>query len=191
MLIACGALAREITNIIDQHQLDFIKIECLPAEWHNHPSLIVPEIRKKIASAKSNENIDKVFVAYGDCGTGGALDKLLSEEGVERLAGNHCYDFYSGLNNFEKLSKKEIGSFYLTDYLVRFFDQLIIKGLGIKKHPELQDIYFKHYKKLIYLAQTKDQNLQKKARAAAKSLNLEYSYVYTGYGGLETFLKKI
>ncbi len=188
LLICCGALAREITNIIKINKMNFVEIECLPAKLHNQPHKIATEIKKKILKAHLRGLVDQIFVAYGDCGTGGQLDKLLDTEGIERIYGNHCYEFYSGTTNFNTLVTEEIGTFFLTDYLARFFEPLIISGLGLKEKPDLRDMYFRNYKILTCLAQTKNKNLEKKARTAEKKLGLKYSYVFTGYGNLESFL---
>ena len=188
LLICCGALAREVTNIIKINKMNFLEVECLPAKLHNQPHKIVPEIKKKISKARLRTEVDQIFVAYGDCGTGGQLDKLLDTEGIERVYGDHCYEFYSGTTEFNTLITEEIGTFFLTDYLTRFFEPLIIRDLGLKENPYLRNMYFKNYKKLTYLAQTKNKSLEQKARAATKYLGLKYSYVFTGYGNLESFL---
>ena len=188
LLISCGALASTLKSLLKQNQWDFIKLECLPAIWHNHPEKIVPGLKQKIALAKTSKKFNKILVAYGDCGTKGELDKLLDKSGAVRIKGNHCYEFFTGSEEFEKIFSSEIGSFYLSDYLVTFFDKLILDGLGIKKHPHLRDIYFKNYKKLVYLAQTNNIVLQRKAKLAADFLGLEYSYKFTGYKNIELFI---
>ncbi len=186
LLIACGALAKEIVDIIEINKWKTYDIECLPAKWHNTPQLIVPAIREKLRAAK--HHYQKVFVLYGDCGTGGMLDKLLTEEGVERIDGPHCYAFYTGNSDFLKHADADMTSFYLTDYLARQFDKLIWEGLGLDKHPELLPEYFRHYTKLVYLAQVKDAALAAKAEAAAVKLGLTYEYRFTGYGELASEL---
>ncbi len=188
LLIACGALAREIVDLIERNKWSAFDIQCLPAKWHNTPQLIVPGVREKLKTAK--QRYKKVYVLYGDCGTGGQLDKLLEEEGVERIDGPHCYAFYSGNQRFIKDAEKEFTSFYLTDYLARQFDKLIWEGLGLDTHPELLPDYFQHYEKLVYLAQVKDIELERKAESAARKLGLAYEYRFTGYGELETELVK-
>ena len=125
---------------------------------------------------------------YGDCGTGGQLDALLAEEGIERIAGPHCYAFFSGNAAFEQHADDDVTSFFLTDYLARHFDKLIWSGLGLDRHPELLPLYFGNYAKIVYLAQTRDEELAKKAMAAAERLGLDYEYRFTGYGELETGL---
>ena len=189
LIIACGALAREIKSLIKSNNWNMFDITCLPAIWHNSPEQIVPQIRHKIHTAKESGKYNNIIVAYGDCGTGGSLDKLLKIEGVKRIEGSHCYEFYAGVNCFEDLANQEIGTFYLTDYLVKFFDNLILNGLGINSNPELQEIYFKNYNRLVYLAQVKDPNLKIQAKKAAKTLGLSFTYKYTGYGALKPFLR--
>ncbi len=186
LLIACGALAREIVDLIERNRWQAFDLQCLPAKWHNTPDKIVPAVREKIRAAKSHYK--SIFVLYGDCGTGGMLDKLLAEEGVERIDGPHCYAFFSGNDAFAKTAENDFSSFYLTDYLARHFDKLIWAGLGMEKHPELLPMYFGNYTKIVYLAQTRDEDLAKKAMAAAKKLGLAYEYRFTGYGELETGL---
>ena len=188
LLIACGALAREIVDLIERNRWTAFDVACLPAKWHNTPQLITPAVRDRIREAK--DRYRKIFVAYGDCGSGGLLDRMLAEEGVERIDGPHCYAFYSGNDNFRRTAEDDVTSFYLTDYLARHFDKLIWEGLGLKDHPELLADYFGNYTKLIYLAQVRDEELAKRAMAAAKKLGLQYEYRYTGYGELETALKE-
>ncbi len=186
LIIACGALAREIMTLIRTNGWNAIEVQCLPAEWHNRPSLIADGVRRKIREARGT--FDHIFVAYGDCGTGGELDAVLAEEGVERIDGPHCYQFYAGAETFGALHDEEPGTFYLTDYLARHFETLIIKGLGIDRHPELEPLYFGNYRRLVWLAQTRDADLEKKARAAATRLGLAFETRYTGYGALEPML---
>jgi hypothetical protein len=187
LLIACGALAREIVELIERNRWTAFDVACLPAKWHNTPQLITPAVRERIREAK--DRYRKIFVVYGDCGSGGLLDRMLAEEGVERIDGPHCYSFYSGNDNFARAAEDEVTAFYLTDYLARHFDKLIWAGLGLKDHPELLSDYFGNYTKLVYLAQTRDEELAKRAIAAARKLGLQYEYRYTGYGELETALK--
>jgi Protein of unknown function (DUF1638) len=188
LLIACGALAREIVDLIEVNHWTAFDIQCLPAKWHNTPQFIVPAIREKIRANK--QAYHKIYVLYGDCGTGGLLDQLLAEEGVERIEGPHCYAFYSGNAAFAKTEEADMTAFFLTDYLARHFDKLMWQGLGLDRHPELLPDYFRHYRKLVYLAQTKDQALEVKAKSAALKLGLEYEYRFTGYGELGTRLEE-
>jgi hypothetical protein len=186
LLIACGALAKEIVQIIRANGLEHMRIQCLPAELHNRPENIPEAVRAKIRQARGS--YDRIFVAYADCGTGGRLDKVLEEEGVTRLPGAHCYQFYAGSQVFEALHDAEPGTFYLTDFLTRHFDRLVIEALGLDRHPELRNQYFGNYRKLVYLAQSKDAALEAKARQAAATLELEFEARLTGFGELETSL---
>lgn len=184
LLLACGALAREIVDVIDRNKWQAFDIQCLPAKWHNTPQHIVPALREKIHA--SRDAYDSIFVLYGDCGTGGLLDAMLVEEGVSRIEGPHCYAFFNGNADFSRREEEDFSAFYLTDYLARHFDKLIWQGLGLDRHPELLPSYFGNYTKIIYLAQVKDETLAGKAKAAAKKLGLAYEYRFTGYGELET-----
>jgi hypothetical protein len=186
LLIACGALAQEITALIRANGWNHLAITCVPAQFHNRPEKIPPAVRDKIHAARGK--YDKILVVYGDCGSGGQLDDMLSREGIERIAGPHCYQFYAGQADFEAMMDAEPGTFFLTDYLVRHFNLLIIQGLGLDRHPQLRDEYFGNYSKLIYLAQTQNDELVAQARAAADQLGLVYEYRYTGYGELERFM---
>ena len=187
LLLACGALGREIVDLIERNRWTAFDLQCLPAKWHNTPDKIVPALRDKIREAKPR--YQSIFVLYGDCGTGGDIDKLLAEEGIERLEGPHCYAFFSGQETFAKTADEDITAFFLTDYLARHFDKLIWEGLGMDRHPELLPLYFGNYTKIVFLAQTRNEDLAKKAMAAAKRLGLAYEYRYTGYGELERDLK--
>jgi hypothetical protein len=182
LLLACGALAREIVDLIVVNNWSVFDIQCLPAKWHNTPQFIVPALRQHIQAARGQ--YQSIYVLYGDCGTGGLLDAMLTEEGVERIAGPHCYAFFSGNPVFAAKAEHEFTAFYLTDYLARHFDKLMWQGLGLDRHPELLKDFFGNYTKLVYLAQTEDQALQAKAEAAARKLGLEYEYRFTGYGEL-------
>jgi hypothetical protein len=186
LLIACGALAKEIVQIIRANDWQHVRIQCLPAELHNRPERIPEAVRAKIHQARGA--FDRIFVAYADCGTGGLLDKVLEEESVPRLPGAHCYQFYAGSKVFDALQESEPGSFYLTDFLTRHFDRLVVEVLGLDRHPELRDQYFGNYRKLVYLAQSKDDELEAKAREAAATLGLEFESRQTGFGELETAL---
>lgn len=187
LLLACGALGREIVDLIERNRWTAFDLQCLPAKWHNTPDKIVPALREKIRDAKPR--YQSIFVLYGDCGTGGDIDRLLAEEGIERLEGPHCYAFFSGNETFAKTADEDVTAFFLTDYLARHFDKLIWEGLGMDRHPELLPLYFGNYTKIVFLAQTRNEELAKKAMAAAKRLGLAYEYRYTGYGELERDLK--
>ncbi len=186
LIIACGALAREVLAVIEGQGLRDIAITCLPAGWHNTPAKIPEGVRAKIRESRGRYG--RILVAYGDCGTGGLLDDVLREEGVERIAGPHCYQFFMGTADFQALAEAEPGCFFLTDYLTRHFDRLIIEGLGLDRHPELRDDYFGNYTKLVYLAQTEDPGLQERAQRAAERLGLAYEYRFNAYGELADFM---
>ncbi len=185
-LIACGALAWEIAELIRANGWSHMSISCVPAHYHNTPDKIPEAVRAKIRAARGSH--DRIVVVYGDCGTGGLLDDVLAEERVERIPGPHCYQFYAGAANFEGLMDDEPGSFFLTDYLVRHFDLLILRGLGLDRYPQLLGDYFGNYRKLVYLAQIEDAGLVERAKTAADRLGLAYEYRYTGYGELGKFL---
>ena len=186
LLIGCGALAREMLALIEAHGWRQLDVACLPAHYHNTPQKIPGAVHAKIR--ENRDRYERLFVLYGDCGTGGLLDAVLAEEGVARIPGPHCYQFYAGAADFTRLMAEEPGSFFLTDYLARHFDRLIIEGLGLDRHPELRDDYFGNYTRLVYLAQREDAGLDAAASAAAARLGLAYEYRLTGYGELEGFL---
>ena len=188
LLIGCGALAREIQWAIKSGGWSQMELTCLPADLHNKPMLITEEVRTKIHAAKDSGRFGNILCLYGDCGTGGDLDRMLAEEGVERISGMHCYEFYVGQPNFDTLVDEEVATFFLTDYLVRFFDRLVIKGLGLDRFPHLRDDYFGNYKRVVYLAQTEDASLQEQAKAAAETLGLAYEYRYSGMDEITAFL---
>jgi hypothetical protein len=189
LLIGCGALAREIMAVLRKSHWDGIEVQCLPAKLHNAPQLIPEAVRAKIRENRAR--FEQIFVLYGDCGTGGLLDQVLVEEGVERIGGAHCYEFFAGTEDFTELADDEPASFFLTDFLVRHFDRLVIKGLGIDRHPELLPLYFGNYKRVVYLAQTHSAKHLAAARAAAARLGLAFEYRFTGYGDLETSIRAL
>lgn len=188
LLLACGALAREIVDLIDANAWTAFDIQCLPAKWHNTPELIVPALREKIRASRGSYR--SIYVLYGDCGTGGLLDAMLQEEGVERIEGPHCYAFFSGNTRFAETADGDISAFFLTDYLARHFDKLIWQGLGMDRHPELLSMYFGNYTKIVYLAQVEEEGLMAKAKAAADKLGLGFEYRFTGYGELASEMAK-
>lgn len=189
LIIACGALAREIVALRTLNGWPHLAVQCLPADLHNRPEKIPEAVRAKIRAARGQ--FTSIFVAYADCGTGGMLDAVLQEEGVERIPGAHCYEFFAGSAQFEALAEAEIGTFYLTDFLLTHFDRLILRGLGIDKHPTLLPVYFGNYKKLTYLAQVPTDEKVAAGRAAAARLGLEYECIDTGYGGLAASLAHV
>jgi hypothetical protein len=188
LLIACGALAREIRALVAANGLPGLDLVCLPALLHNRPERIPAAVRAKIRAAR--RRYGRIFVAYADCGTGGTLDRVLAEEGVERISGPHCYAFYAGEAQFAALAEAEPGTFYLTDFLARQFETLVIRGLGLDRHPELLEAYFGNYRRLLYLAQREDPALLARARAAAERLGLAFAWRYTGAGELAAFVQR-
>ena len=188
LLIACGALAKEIVALKTVNGWDHIKIQCLPAELHNRPEKIPAAVRAEIE--KYRATFKNIFVAYADCGTGGHLDDVLDEFGIERLPGAHCYEFFAGGALFAEFAEEEPGTFYLTDFLTRHFDRLIKKGLGLDEHPELMSMYFGNYRRLLYLSQSKSAQLEKAAREHAEYLGLEFLHRHTGLEPVEKNFKE-
>ena len=187
LVIGCGALARELVELTRRAGLPAMDLTCLPASLHNRPEQIPARVAARIRRAR-RDGYDRIFVAYADCGTGGLLDTVLDEEGVARLEGAHCYEVYAGRAAFAALHDEEPGTFYLTDYLVRNFDRLVVRGLGIDRHPELLPIYFGNYRRLVYLAQVEDADLATRAQAAADRLGLTFERRLVGLGELATSL---
>jgi hypothetical protein len=186
LIIACGALAHEITALRRANRWDAIDVRCLPAELHNRPERIPAAVRTLIRASRAQYR--SIFVAYADCGTGGLLDRVLLEEGVERIPGAHCYEFFATAPVFAELAAAEPGTFYLTDFLLRHFDRLVMRGLGLDLHPELFSSYFGNYRKLVYLAQAPGAQSLQQARGVATQMGLEFEYRETGYGTLESTL---
>lgn len=189
-VIACGAIAREILAVSRQQGLGHIDLNCLPAIWHAYPQKIVPGLEKAVAEARE-AGFEKIFFAYADCGTGGDIDRLCEREGIARIEGPHCYSFFAGNDAFAAKADDDLFSFFLTDFLARQFEAFVIEPLGLDRHPQLKDMYFGNYRKLVYLSQEEDKVLQEKARGAADYLGLEYEYRFTGYGDLTQALRSV
>ena len=190
LVIACGALGRELHAIRQANGWDHLRIRCLDPALHLLPARIAPRLRAELERAAGE--YDRIFVGYADCGSYGGIDGVLADfPGVERLPGLHCYDVFAGAERIERLADDEPGTFYLTDFLVRFFDRLVVEALGLDRHPELQDAFFGNYRRLTYLSQTRDPELLAGARAAAARLGLEFTHVHTGYGALETRVARL
>ena len=247
LVIACGALARELLAITQMNGLANVTVECLPASLHNRPSEIPELVRSRIRRARGlsgsgsgevrvlgaetgiessqvgeahtdtahtdtaladtaladtalvdtevrvlgaesggeSSQFDEILIGYADCGTGGLLQQVCIDEGVDMLAGAHCYQFFATHEGFDRLQDHELGSFYLTDFLARNWERLIWDGLGIAKHPELRDMYFGNYTRLVYLEQTDDPKARAAAQACSDRLGLELHVEHTGYGELE------
>jgi hypothetical protein len=183
LVIGCGALAVELVELTRRAGLPAMDLTCLPASLHNRPEQIPGRVRARIRRARA-DGYDRIFVAYADCGTGGLLDRVLEAEGVARLEGAHCYEIYAGRAAFAALSDEEPGTFYLTDFLVRNFDRLVVRGLGLDRHPELLPVYFNNYRRLVYLAQLDDPTLTDRAVTAAARLGLAFERRLVGLGDL-------
>jgi hypothetical protein len=187
LVIACGALANEILNLKRLNHWHHLKLRCLDASLHNRPEKIVPRLREAIR--RGREEFKQLFVAYADCGTAGGIDRLLEEEGVDRLPGAHCYAAYAGVQRFAQWSEQVPGTFYLTDFLVAQFEQLVVRGLKLDRYPQLRDSYFGHYQRVLYLSQRRDPALLAAAREAAGFLDLAFEHEHCGYGELESSLQ--
>jgi hypothetical protein len=188
LIIACGAIAREISAVARSNGWDNVRISQIPAELHNRPEKIPAAVEQRLKDFASE--YDQVFVGFADCGTGGQLDRVIEKYQVQRLQGAHCYEFYAGSQAFAQLAEAELGTFYLTDYLARHFDQLIMQGMGLTDKPKLIPMLFGHYKKLVYMAQDESRELDHYAEAAAQSLGLEYQKIVTGYGQMAQDLQQ-
>jgi hypothetical protein len=186
LLIACGALAREILDLKAANGWTHLDLTCLPAKYHLYPEKISDAVRAAVA--RHRDSYDDIFVVYADCGTGGTLQAACDELGVQMIAGPHCYSFFEGNDRFSEIAEDEFTAFYLTDFLVRQFDAFIVKPMGLDRHPDLRDMYFGNYEKLVYQAQTDDPELTAKARRCAERLGLRFERRLTGYGDLETSL---
>jgi hypothetical protein len=178
LLIGCAALTREITALAKLNGWSHLATEWLPAALHNRPEEIPAAVAQRLDAA--GDQYDEILVAYADCGTGGRLDEILDPRGIRRLPGAHCYSFFAGSGVFDALQEEELGSFYLTDFLVRNFDRLVVRGLGLDRHPELRSSYFGNYRRVVYLAQTRSEALLGQARDCAERLELEFEHRFTG-----------
>lgn len=187
LLIACGALAREILDLKAANGWDHLDLTCLPANLHLYPEKITDAV--EAAVLKHRADYQGIFIVYADCGTGGLLEAKCAELGVEMVAGPHCYSFFEGNAAFAE--RDEFTAFYLTDFLVRQFDAFIWRPMGLDRHPELRDMYFGNYEKLVYQAQTDDPALDAKARDCAARLGLAFERRFTGYGDLKTVLARV
>jgi len=187
-VLACGAVAREVLAVIRANGWDDVAVVCLPASLHQTPARIAEAVDGRLRDLVPR--YEAVFVAYADCGTAGALDVVLERHRVERLPGAHCYGFFAGGDAWERLQDEEPGTFYLTDFLARHFDALVVRGLGLDRHPELASDVFRHYRRVVYLAQTEDSGLEADARAAAERLRLPLEIRRTGYGDLPVALTR-
>jgi hypothetical protein len=186
LLLACGALAHEILALKRQNGWVHMTLHCLPAKLHLYPERIPQAVEDAVAANRAR--FDEIFVVYADCGTGGLLQAKCAELGVEMVEGPHCYAFFEGLDRFAAHADEDLTAFFLTDFLVKQFDAFVWKPMGLDRHPELRDMLFGNYTKLVYQAQVQDPKLEEKARACAERLGLDYEYRFTGYGDLQTAL---
>ena len=184
LILACGALANEIIALREQLgvKAGAMVLHCLPAELHNRPAQIAPRVDEFLAEHR--EKYSQVLIGYGDCGTGGALDKVLERHDAERLPHAHCYEFYATSPVFAEIVEAEVGSFFVTDFLVKHFDRIVWEGLALDRHPEMLESLFGNYRDLVYLAQTDTPLLRIKAQEAADRLGLNYVHRDVGYGDL-------
>lgn len=187
LLLACGALAREVLALIRLNGWDLFDLRCLPANLHNHPDRITPAVEEAVARHRAE--YDRIFVLYADCGTGGGLARACDRLGIAMLAGPHCYSVFDGGAAFA--ARDEVTAFYLTDFLTRQFDAFVWRPLGLDRHPQLAGTYFGNYETLVYLAQTDDPALTAMARSAAARLGLDFERRFTGYGDLAAELEAI
>jgi len=189
LLIACGALAREILALKSANGWGHLDLTCLPAILHNHPDQITDAVRAAVD--KHRTHYTSIFVVYADCGTGGQLQTACDAMGVQMIAGPHCYAFFEGTQGFVQRAEDEFTAFYLTDFLVRQFDAFVWRPLGLDRHPSLRDTYFANYTKLVYQAQTDDPALTALAQRCAARLALPFERRFTGYGDLATALTRV
>ena len=183
VIVGCGALARELMALTAG--IPGVRVEGVDVRLHMRPQLIAEAVARKVEVVRERYGADvRIFVGYADCGTAGTLDAYLEREGIERIEGAHCFEFYAGAATYEALQEEELGTFYLTDFLARQFDSIIWSGLGLDRHPELLPMYFGAYRRLIYLAQSDDPDLTARAEAAAEKLGLEFERRETGFGEL-------
>ena len=187
LVIACGALSHEILALIRLNGWQHLELTCLPGVWHHTPDRIPMGLKKKIRETR--DQYEEIYVMYGDCGTAGGIDRVLEEEGVQRIDGPHCFSFLMGNQAFADLGSDEIATFYLTDFFCRHFEKFIWEALGLDRRDDMVDFVFEHYRKLVFLAQTKDPALKSKAQDIACRLKLEFEYRFTGYGDMATVIR--
>ena len=190
LVIACGAIAREVLAVIRLNGWSNVTLRCLPGKLHNTPQWIADRVDAQLRRAEEEGGWDRVFVAYGDCGTGGGLDRVVAAHGVQRLPGDHCYAFYAGVDRWLAMHDAEPRSFYLTDFLCRHFERFVVKGLRLDEHPELLADYFGNYLRVVFLTQTGALELEERAHKAAAYLGLELEVVRTGLGDLRPALER-
>lgn len=186
-ILGCGALAREIIEIVQLNRWEHVDVQCLPAHLHHRPSLIPPAVRAKLAEMKPH--YDRIVVAYGDCGTNGELDAVFAEAGVDRIAGPHCFAFYDGLDRFG-IDPEDITTFYLTDFFCRHFERFVWQAFGLDRRADMVQFVFGNYRRLVYLAQSEDAALTERAQVYAQRLGLNFERRAAGFGDLGPFLEE-
>ena len=190
LVIACGALGRELHALRQANDWDHLRIRCLDPALHLRPQEIAPRLRAELERAQGQYR--RIFIGYADCGSYGGIDRVIADfPGVARLPGLHCYDVFAGAERIERLAEEEPGTFYLTDFLVRFFDRLVVETLDLERHPELLEAFFGNYRRVVYLSQTRDPELLAEAEEAATRLGLEFTHVHTGYGALDAEVARV
>lgn len=182
LVLACGALGQELRAVVDANGLDGIDLQYLSADLHNRPREIPAAVDERLSAVAAD--YDRILVGYADCGTAGGLEPVLERHGATRLPGSHCYEFLASSATFAALHDAEPGTFYLTDYLLRQFDRLVWRGLGLDRHPQLRDDYFGNYTRLCWLAQFPTEDLHARAVAAAEKLGLRLERHDVGTGDL-------
>jgi hypothetical protein len=188
VVIACGALGAHLRKIIaDRGWL--VELHCLPALLHNRPGMITPQAERIARGALARGQ--RVALAYADCGTYGALDELCTRLGLRRLPGLHCYDVLAGPSRMRALFDAEPGTYVLTDYLVRSFQRTVVAGLGLEAHPELWPDYFRHYRRVVWLAQDRSAAMQAQAEQVAARFGLPLTVIETGTSRLEAELARL
>jgi hypothetical protein len=187
LFIACGALAKETKQLIDKHGWE-VELKALPALHHATPLLITRDLDAMLSKIRAD--YERVVVVYGYCGAAG-IDEVLAKHRAVRISGPHCYEMYAGAEQFEQMMEEELGTFFLTDWLLRAYDKAVLAGLGLHKHPELMPLIFGNYRRLVYLSQFPDEKLLAKGQAIADSMGWEFVHRPVGYGALETRLVEL
>jgi len=187
LVVACGALANELFTIKAMNDWDHYDVQCLDAKLHNRPALIAPKLKEVIAD--KGDGYKHILIGYADCGSNGAIDELINADPrLERLAGPHCFSFFIGPDEYDRLQDQDPGTFWLTDFLVRHFDSMVTKNLGLDKNPELRELYFGNYTNVTYISQLEDEALVEQAKDCADQLQLEFRHIHTGFGAFEQAL---